>query len=222
MPRADHAEAASGQPLRRCSGATRAVSEPQHRPPARPSLNRPASSSPPRTAARVGPPAAPDGPARPARATGARAARRWESPGSPAQQVPTARQPAAAISLPNASSGRCTCREALQTAASMALCRGTSCTEPVSRPRNRRSLRPVRCRSGVPAKRASTRAGTALAAPGPVFVTSTPQPAGHPGIGIGHVTAAGLSAHHDEADGIAPPHGVEHRNVVDRGDAKRR
>lgn len=62
----------------------------------------------------------------------------------------------------------------LLTALSMPSWSGTSCTAPVSRPRWAVALCPVMCSKGVPAKRASTRPGTVLEAPGPVLLITTP------------------------------------------------
>ena len=83
---------------------------------------------------------------------------------------------AARTSVPKASAALRTRCAALPTAASIAVCPGTSCTVPVSRSMNFVAVWPVMCSTGEPAKRASTSPGTALAAPGPVEEKITPSP----------------------------------------------
>ena len=79
---------------------------------------------------------------------------------------------AARVSTPSASCAERMRKAAFQTAASIAVWPGTSCTVPMSRSMYFVGVWPVMCSTGEPANCASTSPATVLAAPGPVEGTS--------------------------------------------------
>ena len=103
---------------------------------------------------------------------------RWMSIGISTETGPiggVSARAAARVSTPNASCAERMRKAALETASSIAVWPGTSCTVPMSRSMNLVGVWPVMCSIGEPANCASTRPGTVLAAPGPVEENMTPR-----------------------------------------------